>query len=47
MQKENETTTIQVKRTTQTTLEQLKVHPNQSYDEVIQMLLKSAKEKEA
>lgn len=43
MSKPNETTTIMVSRKTQKILENRKVHPNQSYDEVIQQLLKEAK----
>ena len=47
MTNSNETTTIMIYKTTQKALEERKVHRNQSYDEVIQGLLKKAKEKEA
>ena len=40
-----EETTIMVKKKTSKVLEELKIHPRQSYDEVIQELLKNNKKK--
>lgn len=34
-----EDTTIKLKKTTKDRLEELKIHPNQSYDEVLNILL--------
>ena len=42
--KDNEMTTIAVSRSTKEALEKLKVHHNQSYDEVIREILKKLKE---
>jgi len=44
MGKDSETTTILVSKTTQKELQARKIHPNQSYDEVIQELLKEKEE---
>ena len=41
---ENDITTIQISRKTHKSLKDLKVHRNQSYDEVIQRLLKETEE---
>ena len=41
---ENEWTTIALLRETKDRLDKQKVHPKQSYDEVIQELLKNTKE---
>jgi len=42
--KDDETTTIAVLQSTKEALEKLKVHPNQSYDEVLREILKKLKE---
>lgn len=43
MVKNTETTTIKVSKETQQKLKDLKIHENQSYDEVIQKLLEKEK----
>jgi len=44
MVKSSETSTIMVYLDTKDKLDKLKIHPNQSYDEVIQKLLKQKEE---
>ena len=44
MTKNSETSTIMVYLDTKAELDKLKVHPNQSYDEVLQKLIESWRE---
>ena len=41
--KGNETTTIAILQSTKEALEKLKIHPNQSYDELLREILKKLK----
>jgi len=46
MTKDNTLTTIALLHSTKNALDKLKIHPNQSYDELLREILKKLKEKE-